>query len=198
MDVSFSSAVVILLLVMDPIGNVPFFAVLLRDVDPARRSRIIIRECLIAFAVLLVFILFGRLLLQLLSLSESSLNIAGGIILFLIAVRMVFRGRESLFGDELEGEPFIVPLAIPAVAGPAAIATVILFASRAPQRLFEWIIALTVAIAATLALLLFADRVSKLIGERGLIACERLMGLLLTAIAVEMLLRGIQSFVQQL
>jgi MarC family membrane protein len=188
----------ILLLVMDPIGNVPFFAVLLRDVEPARRSRIIIRECLIAFAVLLVFILFGRLLLHLLSLSESALNIAGGIILFLIAVRMVFRNREGLFGDELEGEPFIVPLAIPAVAGPAAIATVILFASRAPQRLVEWIVALTIAIGATLALLLFAERVTKLIGQRGLIACERLMGLLLTAIAVEMLLRGIQTFVQQL
>ena len=193
-----SSAVVILLLVVDPVGNVPLFVSVLRDIEPARRNRIIMRECAIAFAVLLLFVVSGRFLLDLLGLSESSLNIAGGVILFLIALRMIFRGNEPIFGDQIQGEPFIVPLAIPFIAGPSAIATVILLASGAPQRLPEWIVALTAAIAVTLALLLFAERISKLVGERGLLAFERLMGLILTAVAVEMLLRGIKAFVRQL
>ena len=198
MDISFSSAVVILLLVMDPIGNIPLFVSLLRELEPGRRNRIIVRECAIAYAVLIVFVLSGRFLLVLLGLSESSLNIAGGVILFLIALRMIFRGSEPLFGDQIKGEPFIVPLAIPAIAGPTAIATVIVLTSGAPQRLPEWIVALTAAIAVTLALLLFAEKISKLVGERGLLAFERLMGLILTAVAVEMLLRGIEAFVHQL
>jgi len=198
MELSFSSVVVILLLVMDPVGNVPLFVSLLREVDRDRRTRVIVRECAIAFGVLLAFIFAGNFLLTLLGLSDSSLNIAGGIILFLIALRMIFRGREPIFGEHLAGEPFIVPLAIPSIAGPAAIATVILLMSRAPQRQAEWIAALTIAILATLALLLFADRLSRWIGEHGLLAFERLMGLILTAIAVEMLLRGIETFVRQL
>ncbi|MBI4192159.1 MAG: MarC family protein [Betaproteobacteria bacterium] len=198
MDISFSSAIVILLLVMDPVGNIPLFVSLLRDLDPARRNLVIVRECAIAFAVLLLFVVSGRFLLDLLGLSESSLNIAGGVILFLIALRMIFRGSEPIFGEQIQGEPFIVPLAVPAIAGPTAIATVILLASSAPQRLAEWIVALTAATAVTLALLLFAEKISKLVGARGLLAFERLMGLILTAVAVEMLLRGIEAFVHQL
>jgi len=189
---------VILLLVMDPVGNIPLFVSLLHDLEPARRNRIIMRECAIAFAVLLLFVVSGRFLLELLGLSESSLNIAGGVILFLIALRMIFRGKEPLFGDPFQGEPFIVPLAIPSIAGPTAIATVIVLVSGAPQRLPEWIAALMMAVAVTLALLLFAEKISKLVGERGLLAFERLMGLILTAVAVEMLLRGIEAFVRQL
>jgi len=198
MDVSFTSAVVILLLVMDPIGNIPLFVSLLRQVEPARRTRVILRECAIAFAVLLVFVFFGAAILGVLGLSDPSLTIAGGVILFLIALRMIFRRPEGIFGDTVSSEPFIVPLAIPAIAGPAAIATVMLLASRAPQRLFEWCLAVSVAMLVTAALLVSADRLAKLAGEHGLLAFERLMGLILTAIAVEMLLRGIETFVRQL
>lgn len=198
MDVSFTSAVVILLLVMDPIGNIPLFVSLLSNVEPARRVRLIARECAIAFAVLLVFVFFGRPILGVLGLSDSSLTIAGGVILFLIALRMIFRSAEGVFGDIPQGEPFIVPLAIPSIAGPAAIATVMLLVSRAPQRLLEWAAAVTVSMLITLVLLVSAERISKLAGERGLLAFERLMGLILTAIAVEMLLRGIEAFVRQL
>ena len=198
MDISFASAVVILLLVMDPIGNIPLFVSLLRPVEPARRTRVILRECAIAFAVLLVFVFFGSAILGMLGLSDPSLTIAGGVILFLIALRMIFRRPEGIFGDTVSGEPFIVPLAIPSIAGPAAIATVMLLASRAPQRLLEWCLAVSVAMLATAALLVSADRLAKLAGEQGLLAFERLMGLILTAIAVEMLLRGIETFVHQL
>jgi MarC family membrane protein len=198
MDVSFTSAVVILLLVMDPIGNIPLFVSLLRPVEAARRTRVILRECAIAFAVLLVFVFFGAAILGVLGLSDPSLTIAGGVILFLIALRMIFRRPEGIFGDTLSGEPFIVPLAIPSIAGPAAIATVMLLVSRAPQRLIEWCVAVSVAMLATAALLTAAERIAKLAGERGLLAFERLMGLILTAIAVEMLLRGIETFVRGL
>ncbi|MGH8703419.1 MAG: MarC family protein [Burkholderiales bacterium] len=198
MDISFASAVVILLLVMDPIGNIPLFVSLLRHVEPARRARVILRECAIAFAVLLVFVFFGAAILGVLGLSEPALTIAGGVILFLIALRMIFRRPEGVFGDTVSGEPFIVPLAIPSIAGPAAIATVMLLVSRAPQRLLEWCVAVSVAMLVTAALLVSADRLAKLAGEQGLLAFERLMGLILTAIAVEMLLRGIETFVRGL
>ena len=198
MDVSFTSAVVILLLVMDPIGNIPLFVSLLRQVEAARRTRVILRECAIAFVVLLVFVFFGAAILGVLGLSDPSLTIAGGVILFLIALRMIFRRPEGVFGDTVSGEPFIVPLAIPSIAGPAAIATVMLLVSRAPQRLLEWCVAVSVATLVTAALLVSADRLAKLAGEQGLLAFERLMGLILTAIAVEMLLRGIETFVRGL
>jgi len=198
MDVSFTSAVVILLLVMDPIGNIPLFVSVLRQVEPARRTRVILRECAIALAVLLAFVFFGAAILGVLGLSDPSLTIAGGVILFLIALRMIFRRPEGIFGDTVGSEPFIVPLAIPSIAGPAAIATVMLLASRAPQRLLEWCAAVSVAMLVTAALLVSAERFAKLAGEQGLLAFERLMGLILTAIAVEMLLRGIETFVHSL
>jgi MarC family membrane protein len=198
MELSFASAVVILVLVADPLGNIPVFVALLQNVEPARRVRVIVRECAIAFAVLVAFMLFGREILTLLGLSDRSLNIAGGVILFLIALRMVFRENESIFGGLPAGEPFIVPLAIPSIAGPAAIASVILLVSRAPQRMLEWSIAIALAMSVSLLVLLFAERIARLVGARGLYAFERLMGLILTAVAVEMLLRGIEAFVQQL
>lgn len=198
METSFASAVVILLLVTDPIGNIPLFVALLRPVAPQRRVWVILRECAIATAVLVVFVLFGRWLLELFGLSDLSLTLAGGVILFLIAVRMIFRSSEGIFGESPSGEPLIVPLAIPSIAGPAAIATVVLLVSRAPQRMSEWLAAVAVAMAVTLAALLLAERISRWVGERALIAFERLMGLLLTAIAVEMLLRGIEGFVRHL
>lgn len=198
MDVSFVSALVILVLVMDPIGNIPLFISLLARVAPQRRLWVIARECAIALLVLVAFVLFGRVVLGVLGISDSSLTISGGVILFLIALRMVFRHPEGLFGETDGGEPFIVPLAIPALAGPAAIATVVLQVSRAPERTLEWIGAVALAMLMTLAVLLAAERIARFLGERALMALERLMGLVLTAIAVEMLLRGIRAFVDRL
>ncbi len=198
MDLSFGSAIVVLLLVVDPIGNIPLAVTLLRRVPPARRVRVVARECAIALGVLLAFLFAGERMLRLFGLSDASLTIAGGVILFLIAIRMVFRSVGEIFGALPEGEPFIVPLAIPSIAGPTAIATVVLLASGAPQRLPEWTIAIAIAIAASFVVLAFAERIARRLGERTLAALERLMGLVLTAIAVEMLLRGIEAFVRQL
>ncbi|HEY7675275.1 MAG TPA: MarC family protein [Burkholderiales bacterium] len=196
MEISFASAVVILLLVTDPLGNIPLFVSLLRGVEEKRRARVIVRECLVALGVLLLFAIFGKTLLDLFGLSERSLSIAGGLILFLIALHMIFRSGQDIYGEKTSGDPFIVPLAIPAIAGPAAIATVILQVSRAPGRLIEWVAAVAIAMAVMLVTMLFAERISRWLGEHALVAFERLMGLLLTAIAVEMLLSGIEGFVR--
>jgi MarC family membrane protein len=198
MEMSFASAVVILVLVLDPIGNVPIFVSLLRRVRPGRRTRVILRECAIAFGVLVAFVFVGEAVLRLFGLSGTSLTIAGGVILFLIALRMIFRSGAEVFGNLPDGEPFIVPLAIPSIAGPAAIASVVLLASAAPQRWAEWCGAVTIAMAVTLVALLFAERVARAVGERALAAFERLVGLFLATIAIEMLLRGIETFVRQL
>jgi MarC family membrane protein len=197
-EFSFASTLVILLAVTDPIGNIPVFISVLRRVDPARRARVILRECLIAYAVLVAFAFFGDSILSVLSISYRSLNIAGGVILFLIAIRMVFRTAEALFGELPGEEPLIVPLAIPSIAGPGAIATVVLLVSRAPDRMSESIAAITIAIAVSMLTLGFAERLSSLLGERVLTALERLIGLLLTTLAVEMLLRGVETFIREL
>src|SRR5260221_152858 len=188
MEDSFVSAVVILLLVTDPIGNIPLFVSLLRDVDPNRRVRVIVRECAIALAVLLVCVPFGSSLLELFGLSERSLTLAGGVILFLIALRLIFHGPEGFLGETAYGEPFIVPFAIPSIAGPAAIATVLLLVSREPQRLPEWLLAVTVAVAACLGGLGFAGPIRRGVGGGVVTALRRLVGVLVAALAVEMLL----------
>lgn len=198
MDISFVSATVLLLLVVDPFGNVPIFVAALERTEASRKLKIILRECAIAYIVLLAFMFVGAPFMRVLNLTQSSLGIAGGIILFLIAMRMIFRHPEGIFGDKLDREPFIVPLAIPSIAGPSALATVLLLVSREPERIADWIIALSFALGISTSMLVFAERISRLVGERGVQAFQRLMGLILTAIAVEMLLRGIEQFIRQL
>lgn len=192
------SAAVLLLLVIDPFGNVPIVIAALGNVRAGRRTRVVFRECVVAYVILLVFMLGGRAFLRWMQLSEVSLAIAGGIILFLIALRMVFKHPEGVFGDPPGTEPFVVPLAIPAIAGPSALATVMLMVSRDPSHRVAWIAALTVAMAITTLVLLAAYRLQRVLGERGMIAVERLMGLVLTALAVQMLLDGVRTFVAAL
>ena len=199
MEHTFLSATILLILVTDPFGNIPLFVSALKRVEDARRRlAVIARECLIAFVVLLIFMLFGKQVLEVLSLTGTSLRIAGGVVLFLIALRMIFPRAEGVFGESLAGEPFIVPLAIPAIAGPSALATVLLLVSQAPQRLLAWIGALTLAIAVCAIVFVFAARIQHLVGKRVVTAVERLTGLILTAIAIEMLLNGVKSFVGEL
>jgi MarC family membrane protein len=195
MNAELFSATTLLVLVIDPFGNVPLVVSALRGVAPERHLRIVLRECAAAYVILLAFMMGGRTFLQWLHLTEESLTIAGGIILFLIAIRMVFPRPEGVFGDTPGVEPFLVPLAIPSIAGPGALATVMLMASRDPARIGSWVLALTAAMAATTALLALADRLQRWLGERAVLAFERLMGLVLTALAVEMLLGGARTFI---
>ena len=197
MNADLISAFVLLFLVLDPLGNLPVVASLLKQVDSTRRARVVARECLIAYLILLAFMFGGRQFLDVMHLSEISLSIAGGVILFMIAINMVFKSTESVFGESLDHEPFIVPLAIPLIAGPSALATVMLLVSREPAKLGVWVAAMTAAMVVSAVLLVLGERIEKLLGKRAMEAIERLMGLILTAIAVEMLLGGIKQFLLQ-
>jgi multiple antibiotic resistance protein len=191
---SIVSAAVLLFLVMDPLGNIPLFLVALRDVEPARQKQVIVRELLIALVVLVFFLFGGEYLLQVLQVSGPSLSIAGGVILFLIALRMIFPSGNDVFADFPDKEPFIVPLAVPYLAGPSAVATVMLLVWREPQRRLEWLLAVAAAWLASAVILYWGAALSQVLGQRGLVAMERLMGLLLTAVAVQMALTGLQAF----
>jgi MarC family membrane protein len=195
MDHSFLSALVLLLLVLDPIGSLPIFISVMRNVAPERRTRVALRESAIAFAALLLFMLTGQAFLSLMRLSERSLEVAGGVILLIIAMRMIFAsGAEIYPGDGKAREPLIFPLAVPLLAGPSALATVLLLASRQPESLLTWVAALTVAMAFSAVVLLGADRIRRWIGSSMVSAIEKLMGLVLTAIAVEMILAGLKRY----
>lgn len=197
MNYTFASATILLVLITDPVGNIPIFAAALKHVAPERRARVILREILIAFALLLTFMFIGQSFLRVMNLSELSLQIGGGVILFLIALRMVFpppHGSEP----EVLAEPLIVPLAVPAVAGPSALATVLLLVSQQPDKRMEWIAALCVTMAISAVVLVSAERIQRLIGDRLVSAVERLMGLVLVSVAIEMILSGIRVFVVRL
>lgn len=192
------SAAVVLVLVLDPFGNVALVNAMLAGVPAGRRRFVILRECSIAFAVLALFMTFGRSFLELMHLSETSVSIAGGVILFMIAIRMVFAHPDGALGGPQRGEPLVVPLAVPLIAGPSALATVMLMASREPEKIGMWWAALTAAMLATTMVLLAGERLQRWMGDRAMQAVERLLGLILTAIAVEMLLGGIRAFVEGL
>lgn len=196
MNYTFASATILLILITDPIGNIPIFANALRQVAVERRPRVILREVLIAFFLLLAFMFVGDAFLRMMNLSELALQIGGGVILFLIALRMIFP-PPGLVAPEPSGEPLIVPLAIPALAGPSALATVLLLVSQAPGRRLEWIAALSLTMAVNGCVLVLAERIHRAAGERFVVALERLMGLVLVAMAIEMMLRGIKIFVRQ-
>lgn len=194
MDHSFLSAVVLLLLVLDPFGSLPIFVSVLQAVPAPRRRRVALREVAIAFTVLLVFMLGGQGFLSLMRLSERSLEVAGGVILLIIAIRMIFAGGADGYASDGGREPFIFPLAVPLLAGPSAMATVLLLASRQPERLWTWVGALTLAMMVSGTVLLAAGRIRQWLGASMVSAIEKLMGLLLTAVAVEMILAGLKRY----
>jgi MarC family membrane protein len=185
------SAAILLFFVMDPIGNIPLFLAALKPVDPVRRFRVVGRELLIAYALLVAFLFVGRPLLSVLAISEPALTIAGGIVLFLIALRMVFPAEHGKLGEDIDGEPFVVPLAVPYIAGPSALATVLLMTSRDPARRTDWFFALSAAWLASAVILLLGARLSHFLGAKGITAIERLMGMVLVASAVQMFLDGV-------
>ena len=187
------SATLLLLTTMDPLGNVANFISGLRAVPPERRTRVIARELLIALFILLVFLFCGQWLMSLLHLQEEALSISGGIVLFLIALKMIFPPihRES---DEPVIEPFIVPLATPLIAGPSVLATLLVLVSSQPEAIGQWVLALVSAWGITAAVLLFAPVLARVLKEKGSMAVERLMGMLLVMVAVQMFLNGLKHY----
>ena len=191
-----ASAALLLFLILDPLGNIPVFLSLLKGLAPARQRVVIMRELLIALVVLMIFLWAGRYLLELMHLRQESVSIAGGIILFLIGLRMIFPPPDGIMGELPEGEPFIVPMAIPMIAGPSGMAAVMLLGSQEPGRMGEWSLALAIAWAATAIILFSATYLQKLLGTRVLTAIERLMGMVIVAISVQMLMDGITAYLR--
>ncbi|XVX20404.1 MarC family protein [Actinomycetota bacterium] len=188
------TAATLLFMVMDPLGNVPLFLTALRSVAPERRQRIIARELLIALAVMLVFLFVGQSLLSVLHVSPEALTAAGGVILLLIAIRMIFPAPDHSLEEPIIDEPFIVPLAVPYSAGPSLLATEILMMSQEPDRWPVWLLAVVLAWLASSVILYFSGYLQRVLGERTLLAVERLMGMILVVVSMQMLLTGIKEF----
>lgn len=190
---SWLSATILLFFVLDPLGNIGLFLTALKDVPAHRQRPIIVRELVFALIALIAFLFLGRHILSAMHVSGPSLGLAGGVILLLIAIKMIFPAFEEAVEKHEDTEPFIVPLAIPLVAGPSAMATVILLMAGDPTRWLEWLSALLLAWAASSGILLFSLPLSRLLGKKGIRALERLMGMLLITIAVQMMVTGIQQ-----
>jgi multiple antibiotic resistance protein len=188
---------VTLFFVMDPLGNIPVFNAVLARFDPRTRSRIVARELTIALVILLGFLFAGNPVMRFLGLTQPTLSLSGGILLFIIALRMIFP-RPAGNDEEEVHDPFIVPLAMPLVAGPSTIAILLLQSSQHPERIWQWCLALVVAWSAATAILACSPWLMKALGDRGVRALERLMGMLLVLLAVQMFSDGVAQFVRAL
>lgn len=192
---TFISLVFLLTIVMDPLGNIPMFISALKDVPLQRRRIVMARELSIALGIMLFFLLFGKYIVSFLNIDPTAMSVAGGIVLFLIALQMIFPPVITPFSDSPDGEPFIVPLAIPLVAGPSTLSMVLLFPMQQPHK--PWIL-LGVVVSAWFinAIILggLSGPLSRMLGRRGLLAMEKLMGMILITISVQMIMRGLKEF----
>ena len=190
------SDAITLLIVMDPFGNIPIFLSLLSHVEPQRRKKVLFRELLIALGILCIFLFFGKYILDAMHISEPALTISGGFILFLIAIRMIFPYLGAMHPETMTEEPFIVPLAMPMIAGPSTMVTLILISSRQNSCWSFNVIALLAAWLVSSLILGTSERLLSWLGDNVLKAIERFMGMILTTMAVQMLLDGIHWYIQ--
>jgi multiple antibiotic resistance protein len=187
---SIMSAAVLLFFLMDPIGNIPVLLSVLKDIEPKRQRFIIAREVSIALVILIIFLFAGKPLLNFLHLQQEAVTISGGIILLIIGLRMIFPKPEGIMGANPDGEPFLVPIAIPLIAGPSVLAMLILMTQSNPGNMINWLLSLVIAWACSSVILLLAPVLIKILKIRGLTALERLMGMILVMMAVQMLING--------
>ncbi len=187
------SATILLFLILDPLGNIPIFLSYLEK--SKSRYKVLARELILALLILYIFLFLGRQFLEVLHLSQEAVSISGAIILFIIAIRMIFPSSKQYGDEEIEGDPLLVPLAIPLVAGPSILATLILLVSQHPDKLFDLSIALFIAWFISAIILFSATAMQNVLGKRGMIAIERLMGMVLIAVSVQMFLDGIKMFI---
>jgi multiple antibiotic resistance protein len=186
------SAAILLFLILDPLGNIPIFLSVLKNVDPKRRQFIIIRELFIALVVLILFLYFGQYILEFLNLRQESISIAGAIILFLIGLKMIIPSPGGIMGEQIDGEPFVFPLAIPLIAGPSSLAAIMLLARTDPNKMMDWFFAVLIAWFLSAIILMSSNLFYRVLRERGLMAVERLMGMLLVMVSVQMFMDGVK------
>ncbi|CAL4325214.1 YhgN family NAAT transporter [Buchnera aphidicola] len=187
------STTILLILIMDPLGNLPIFMTILKNLDKKRRRIVVIREMIIALIVMLLFLFVGENILTILNLKTETVSISGGIILFIIAIKMIFPSEENNTGNSLE-EPFLVPLAIPLVAGPSLLATLMLLSHQYLNHMSYLVGSLMIAWCFTVIILLLSSLFLKLFGDKGVNALERLMGLILIMLSTQMFLDGIKAW----
>lgn len=184
----------LLFLVIDPFGNLPFVLSIVGDAPPPRYRRIILREISLAFLTLVLFVLAGERLLGYLDIEQAAIAVAGGVILFLISLKMIFRSAAEIFDDNYRDDPFLVPIAIPSLAGPSAITTVMILRTHEQLSVWSQMVALCIVMIVTATVFLLGRRFSQYLGQRGLRALEKLMGLVLNLVAVNMILVGVRDF----
>lgn len=198
MEQTFFTAFVTLFLIVDPVGSIPALSAALKNVQPRRKNFVITRECFFALLILTLFAFFGQNFMAVLGLSKEALTIGGGLVLLIIALRMLFPSRAGIYGDIEDGEPYIFPIAIPMLAGPSALTTVMLMVSSDPSKIYTWIGAITLAMVSSALIIISGDAIQRLLGKRATVAFERLMGLILVVLAVQMFLSGIADYVHSL
>jgi multiple antibiotic resistance protein len=190
---SILSASAMLFFLIDPIGNIPAMLAIMKDIEPRRQRIIIARELIIALGILIIFLYAGKPVLNFLQLGEEAVTISGGIILLIIGIRLIFPQESGVMGEQPDGEPFLVPIAIPMIAGPSVMAMLILMTQSQPGRTLHWLIALLLAWVLSAIILLAAPFLLRLLKQRGLAAMERLMGMILLMMAVQMLINGFKE-----
>lgn len=199
MENSFSiiSTAILIFFILDPFGNVPLLLSILKKVDKKRRSQIIIREMLIGFFILLIFLFFGDQFLSIFHLETEAITISGGIIFFVISLKMIFpdASSENMFATKDDNDPLVVPIAMPMIAGPAALATLLVLAKTNSEHVGKLFLSLTIAWALTAIVLLCSPYLYKVLKTKGLSALEKLMGMLLLIMSVQMFIDGIRGLI---
>jgi len=192
---SIISTAILIFFILDPFGNVPLLLSILKNVDKEKHRKIIIREVLIGFLILVTFLFFGEQFLSIFHLETQAITIAGGIIFFVIALKMIFPdpSGESLFSIKKDDDPLVVPIAMPMIAGPAALATLLVLAKTNAQHLGELFLSLSLGWGLSSIVLLLSPVLYKILKTKGLTALERLMGMLLLMMAVQMFIEGIRE-----
>ena len=196
MNMEVFSAALTLFLILDPLGNIPIVMSCIKDIDERRRYKVLIRELIISLALMFAFLFWGQNILTVLGVKQETVAVSGGIILFIIAIRMIFPLKHDggVTGLKPGEEPFIVPIAVPMIAGPSILASLILLTNQQPDMMLEWSLALFIAWFLSAAILLAAPALQRVIGDKGTAAIERLMGMILIMIAIQMLLDGVKNF----
>ena len=194
-EFSIIGTAVLLMFILDPFGNVPLLLTILKDVDKKRKKFIIIRESIFGLIILLTFFFFGEAFLSIFHLETASVTIAGGVIFFVIALKMIFpgeKGNVTLFGSQ---DPFIVPIAIPLIAGPSALATIMIMTKSYSDHFWALFASVMLAWTASTFILYMSPLLYKILREKGLSALEKLMGMLLLMLAVQMFVDGIRALI---
>jgi multiple antibiotic resistance protein len=193
---SIISTAILIVFVLDPFGNVPLLLSILKKATQTQRYKIILRESLIGFCILMVFFFFGQNFLNIFHLQTEAITIAGGIIFFIISLKMIFPNShgDSIFAtDELD--PLVVPIAMPMIAGPGALATIMVLVQTNQSHLGALFVSMSLAWLISALILLFSPMLYRVLKNKGLTALERLMGMLLLIMSVQMFIDGIKGLV---